>query len=42
MADAPLVVLSLAACGTMTLLILARALRDVMSGEHRDEAETEG
>lgn len=36
MAETPLVALTLAICGAMTLLILARALRDVLL-HHEDD-----
>jgi len=42
MAETSLVAFAIAACGAMTLLILARAMRDVLA-EHDDQAaETEG
>ncbi len=41
MAETSLVAFAIAACGALTLLVLARALRDVLS-EHADQsAETE-
>jgi hypothetical protein len=42
MAEAPLVALTLAICGAMTLLILARALRDVWAGHEDHKHEVEG
>ena len=42
MAETWLVALSIAACGTMTLLILIRALRDVWTGQEDHEDEVEG
>lgn len=42
MTETPLVVLTLAVCGTITLVILARALRDVLTGAKDRKPETEG
>lgn len=42
MIDTPLVALTLAICGTMTLLILARALRDVLFRDAEDDHKVEG
>lgn len=39
MTDSPLVAMTLAACGMLTLLILVRALRDVWAGQHEHEVE---
>lgn len=38
----PLVAMTLAACGTITLLILIRALRDVWIGQDDQKREVEG
>lgn len=42
MAETPLVVLMLAACGGMTFLVVVRALRDVFAHRGREEAQTQG
>lgn len=39
MSDTPLIAMTLATCGAMTLLILARALRDVLMRLEEDEKE---
>ncbi|MGQ0567425.1 MAG: hypothetical protein ACT4OK_20495 [Gemmobacter sp.] len=41
MAETTLFALTFAICGAMTLLILARALRDVWSGHHDETPQTE-
>ena len=42
MTETPLVALALAGCGMLTLLILFRALRDVLAGQTGEDLETEG
>ena len=39
MAETPLVAIAIAACGMLTLLILVRALRDILAGQHEHEVE---